>query len=447
MENISGLRVTTLEPIMVAPAEGTPSEVLYLSNIDNQLLTRFTCQTLHVYGSSPTNHADPVHVILHALSKALVYYYPLAGRLRITADGRLEVRCTGEGAVFVEGTANCSLEEVGYLAQLTPCLKQLLYEYPTTYEHHDIPPLVIQVTRFLCGGFVLGLALSHSMADGLGFSQFLNALADLARGAPLLSVTPEWKREILKPRNPPTVIYDHKEFACISPGRSTLTDVTPTGDRVACSILITSHSLNKLKENVLAGAMKSGDTQYVYCSRFEALAAFLWKARVKALKIPFDEEVRLLFAVNMRKMYKPPLPEGFYGNAISCACVAVSAKVVHEAALWDLVRMMKEEKARLTDEYLRSAIDFLELHPPNQQVGPPSAAELYLSDWSRLGWSVVDFGWGDAMNITPICCPFVFIIYFLSPPNTEKDGLRVMTCFPNSETMEVFKSEMAKLEM
>jgi hypothetical protein len=80
------------------------------------------------------------------------------------------------------------LEEVGYLTQLKPCLKQLLYEYPTTYEHHDIPPLVFEVMRFLCGGFVLDLGLSHCMSNELGFSQFLNAITDLARGAPLLSV-------------------------------------------------------------------------------------------------------------------------------------------------------------------------------------------------------------------------------------------------------------------
>lgn len=448
--NITGLCVNTLKPVMVAPAENTPDEVLYLSNIDNEVGVRVTCQTLHVYRSCPSNQADPAQVIRLALSKALVYYYPLAGRMRKTADGRLEVWCTGEGAVFVEGSANCSLEEVGYLTQLRPCLKQLLYEYPATYEHHDIPPLVVQVTRFLCGGFVLGLGLSHCMSDGLGFSQFLNAIAELARGAPLLSVTPVWKREILKPRSPPTVNFDHKEFARINPSRSSLIDVTATGGPVPGSFVVTAQSLDKLKKNILAAAMKD-DEQYLYCSRFEALAAFVWKSRVKALKIPFDEQVRFVFAVDVRKAYKPPLPQGFYGNGFFCACVEVCAKVVIEASLWDLVRILKEEKAKLTDEYLRSAIDFLELHPPKPRVGPPSATELYLSDWSRIQYSLADFGWGHAMNVTPVCFPFLFFCIFLEPPNTNKDdkiknGMRIITCLP-SKAMEIFKSEMAKLDM
>jgi omega-hydroxypalmitate O-feruloyl transferase len=450
LDNIAGLSVTTLQPIMVTPAENTPKEILYLSNIDSQAEVRATCQTLHVYGACPKNHAVPAHVIRHAISKALVYYYPFAGRMRENADGKLEVWCTGEGAVFVEGSANCSLEEVGYLAQLTPFLKQLVYDYPMVYKHHDIPPLVIQVTRFRCGGFVLGLGVSHCMSDGLGFSQFLNAIADLARGAPLLSVTPVWKREILKPRSPPTVNFDHKEFAPINPSRSSVIDVNATGSPVPGSFLVTAQSLDKLKKNVLAGKMKD-DEQNLYCSTFEALAAFVWKSRVKAVEISFDEEVRLYFAVNVRKLYKPPLPEGYYGNGFFGACVVASARVVREASLWDLVRMVKEEKARLTDEYLRSVIDFLDLHDPKPEVGPPSATELYLSDWSRMAFSQVDFGWGEAVNVTPASFPFVHVCIFLPPPitNTDakrKNGIRVITCLP-SEAMEIFKSEMGKLDM
>lgn len=449
-DNITGFSVTTLQPIMVTPAENTPKEVLYLSNIDTQVSLTVTWHTLHVYGTCPTNHRDPDDVIRHALSKALVYYYPMAGRLRKTADGRLEVWCTGEGAVFVEASANCTLEEVGYLTQLTPCLKQLIYEYPVTYEHHDIPPLVIQVTHFLCGGFVLGFGLSHCMIDGLGFSQFLSAMADLARGMPLLSVTPEWKREILKPRiSPPIVNFEHKELACINPSRNNLIDAT--AGLIQRSFLLTSQSLNKLKKDALAGKAKD-DEQYLYCSTFEALAAFVWKSRVKALQIPLDEEVRLLFAVNVRKVSKPSLPEGYYGNGFFGACVAVSAKVVSESSLWYLVRMVKEAKARLTDEYLMSAMDFLELHRPEPQGSPPpTTTELYLSDWSRMAYSQVDFGWGEAMNVSTVSIPSVNICVFLPPPNTnaddkEKNGIRVVTCLP-TKAMEEFNSEMKKLNM
>jgi hypothetical protein len=42
---------------------------------------------------------DPIKVLKHALSQTLVYYYPLAGRIREGARGKLMVDCTGEGDV------------------------------------------------------------------------------------------------------------------------------------------------------------------------------------------------------------------------------------------------------------------------------------------------------------------------------------------------------------
>jgi hypothetical protein len=84
------------------------------------------------------------------------------------------------------------------------------------------------------------------MIDGVGFSQFLNAIGDLARGEPLISVTPEWKREILKPRSPSMVHFDHKEFTGINPSRGSLIDVSAIGGLVPGSFVVTAQSLDKL---------------------------------------------------------------------------------------------------------------------------------------------------------------------------------------------------------
>ena len=59
----------------------------------------------------------------------------------------------------------------------------------------------VQVTRLACGGFILGVRLNHTRADGVGLAQFLGAVAELARGAQSPSVLPVWKRELLEGRN------------------------------------------------------------------------------------------------------------------------------------------------------------------------------------------------------------------------------------------------------
>ncbi|KAK3429668.1 hypothetical protein EUGRSUZ_E01160 [Eucalyptus grandis] len=56
---------------------------------------------------------DPARVVKEALAKALVYYYPLAGRTWEGPDCKLGVDCTGEGILFVEADADVSLQELG----------------------------------------------------------------------------------------------------------------------------------------------------------------------------------------------------------------------------------------------------------------------------------------------------------------------------------------------
>lgn len=58
----------------------------------------------------------------------------------------------------------------------------------------------IQVTKFACDGFVIGLTFCHSICDGLGAAQFLNAVGDLARGLEQRSIAPMWHRDFFPPQ-------------------------------------------------------------------------------------------------------------------------------------------------------------------------------------------------------------------------------------------------------
>ncbi|KAG6410011.1 hypothetical protein SASPL_128058 [Salvia splendens] len=131
-----------------------------------------------------------VEVIREALGKALVPYYPLAGRLRVSDENELQIACTGDGIWVVDALADCTLDDVNYLddAMFIPYEKLLPPPPPQT---DGVDPLVqIQVTQFGCDGFVMGLIFCHSICDGLGAAQFLNAVGEMARGVPAPTTPP-----------------------------------------------------------------------------------------------------------------------------------------------------------------------------------------------------------------------------------------------------------------
>uniref|UniRef100_A0A804HV67 Uncharacterized protein n=1 Tax=Musa acuminata subsp. malaccensis TaxID=214687 RepID=A0A804HV67_MUSAM len=102
--------VTRTSRSFVAPCEETPRGSLGLSFIDREPVFRYVVRSLHVF----RHGREPARVIREALSKALVKYYPFAGRFADDPDGGGEVRvaCTGEGVWFVEAKTDCSLEDM-----------------------------------------------------------------------------------------------------------------------------------------------------------------------------------------------------------------------------------------------------------------------------------------------------------------------------------------------
>ena len=135
------------EPELVIPAKPTPHERKLLSDIDDQEGHRFQIRGLHCYRySSSMQGKDPAKVIREALSKSLVFYYPLAGRLREGPDGKLMVDCTAEGVLFVEADANVTLDEFGHMLHPPfPCYEELLHETPGSNELLNCSLLQIQV--------------------------------------------------------------------------------------------------------------------------------------------------------------------------------------------------------------------------------------------------------------------------------------------------------------
>ncbi|GLJ42497.1 hypothetical protein SUGI_0880890 [Cryptomeria japonica] len=433
------LKVKSFEPVMVAPSLPSPKTILPLSSIDNLPLLRGNIfNSLLVYNAHHSISADPAKIIREALSKVLVYYFPFAGRLRSKENGEVEVECTGEGAVFVEAMADNSLSELGDFDDGNPSFQQLLFSLPlSTTPIENFHLLVVQVTRFTCGGFVVGVSFHHSICDGGGACQFLKGLAEMVRGEIKPSLEPIWNRELWKPEDPIKLQFYH--FESIMESTHNLHQPPIIDESVQASLVIKYDVIKCIKKYFME---ESKD----FFSTFEVVSALAWKARTKALKISSYENVKLLFAMDMRRSVDLPLPQGYYGNAIGMGCAIDIAQDLTNGSLLRATKIIKRSKSSLNDAYLKPNIATCSC-TSNMHVKQDNL--LALSDWRRLGFHEVDFGWGDAKNVSSLlpmekglAMPDYFI--FVESPKHMPDGIKILMCMPMS-IVKAFETEMESM--
>lgn len=427
------------EPELIAPARTTPRELKPLSDFDDQQQLRFQIPGIQFYPKNPSMQGkDPVKIIREAIAQTLVFYYPLAGRLREGPNRKLIVDCTGEGVIFIEADADVTLEQFGdTLLPPFPCIQELLYDVPGTSDIVNCPLVLIQVTRLKCGGFTFALRLNHTMSDGIGLLQFITAIGEMARGATAPSVAPVWERHRLCARHSPRITCLHHEFD------HNIIDIN-------------NFSLNNV--NVVHNSFFFGSTQIsalrrllpphlLHCTNFEVIVACIWRCITIALKNNDPkEEVRVLYFVNGRNKLNPPLPKGYYGNACACPAAKTSAAKLSQNPLGYALELVKQLKEKVTEEYMKSTADLMAIR------GRPSFTNGWLyvvSDLTRAGFREVDFGWGKAVYGGPtwggrITNNEVGSFYIPFRNKKGEDVIVVPIILPAS-AMEIFVKEMDKM--
>ncbi|EXC29146.1 Omega-hydroxypalmitate O-feruloyl transferase [Morus notabilis] len=383
-------------------------------------------RTIHGFKSSERGNDKAGEVIRDALGKVLVHYYPLAGRLMISSEGKLVINCTGEGVVFVEAEADCEMKEIGDVTKKPnpDTLGKLVYDVPGTKNILEMPLLVAQVTKFKCGGFALGLCVNHCMVDGIAGLEFVNSWGETARGLPL-TVPPFLDRTILKSRDPPRIEYLHGEF-------SEIKDISYTNRLYEEKVLYKSFCfypdmLDKLKVK----AKENGALEK--CTTFEALSAFVWRARTKALSMLPEQETKLLFAVDGRPRFIPPLPKGYFGNGIVITNSICQAGELLEKPLSFAVRLVQDAIKLVNDSYMRSSIDYFEI----TRTRPSLACTLLITTWYSVAFRTTDFGWGKPVLSGPVALPQKEMILFLYD-GEETKSVNVLLCLP-AHAMKMFQ--------
>lgn len=106
-------KVQVIELSFVAPSEAAPTKELWLSPLDLAMANRGHTPLAFFYRSGAA-FSDDAARIKEGMAKALAAFYPLAGRLGVDGDGRAQIRCNGEGALFVVARSDLKSDDLDF---------------------------------------------------------------------------------------------------------------------------------------------------------------------------------------------------------------------------------------------------------------------------------------------------------------------------------------------
>ncbi|XP_074274258.1 alcohol acyltransferase 9-like [Silene latifolia] len=418
MENNKYFKIK--ESTVIIPSDPTPDCILSLSTLDSQLIIRFVVEYLLVYNTPPGIDRSQFSTrIKSALSRALIQYYPLSGRVSESPGRTLQVDCRAQGVVFVEAESEYKLSDFEWAPRHVEEWRPLMW------VHEDdvlkgAPILVVQLTWLADGAVAVGFGFNHTVCDGFGAAAFINSFADLTRGLNFIGPKPVWERHLLDPApivesdiGVSRVDLDHSEF-------SPVTDCCGFIDRfsseqlIPTSIVFDKAQINELKKKA------SVTTKF---TSFDVISAHIWRCWARSLQFPPNQTLKLLFSVNFRNRVKSGLPSGFYGNGFVLGCAQTTAKDLTEKGLGYASELIRKAKERVDDKYVREIIELVN----GNKRSPDLVGVLILTQWTRLGLERADFGLGKLAHVVPICCGNYCL---LLPVLNQKEEVRVMMGIP-----------------
>ncbi|KAJ7976400.1 spermidine hydroxycinnamoyl transferase-like [Quillaja saponaria] len=399
--------VTVTASYTVAPQEPTPNGHLTLSQIDQIQPNHITA--IFVYKSNPKSRTNAIKALRDSLSKILVYYYPLAGRLRrITQGGLLELQCNAKGVHLFEAEDEKLMVDYGDFAP-TDAIKDLIprVDYGTT-PLEEWPLLLVQLTRFSCGGLCVGIAICHVVVDGWASFQFVKLWAKLALGAENLDkheIPIHERTLLLSPKTNPLMAHKKFQKPCFPFVLGCSDNKEEQKKETSVALLeLSKDQVEKLKKKANNDKMLV-DRAY---SRYEAIAAHIWKCICKARQDDYNafQPTVVRIMTDIRNRLKPSVPLNYAGNAIHAILTPVSHyNDIISNPLSFAAQKIREGTERLTDEYIRSALDYSARQQKENGLRSESVVDFYgnpninIGSWMSLPGYEANFGWGKPVYV------------------------------------------------
>ncbi|XP_044446851.1 putrescine hydroxycinnamoyltransferase 1-like [Triticum aestivum] len=265
-----------------------------------------------------------------------------------------------------------------------PSTKQRRLFVPHVSDSDDLL-WATQVTFLKWGGVVLGSAIHHAAMDGSAVFHFLRTWSAFSRDGDRAMVNlPCHDRSRLCARDPPVVHPD--ALSIFSPKINLPPQPGPLVNEVV-AFTLGKDQLSTLKH------ISGGDS----VSTFSAVSAHLWQCMCLARQLPPDAATQLMFSANVRRIMRPPLPDGYFGNAIINLSVGDNVHAITSRELSYIAQRIRDTHRRVNDELVHSAIDYLELAKRDDErpaTGNLPVTVIRVVSWLGMPSYDADFSWG-----------------------------------------------------
>jgi hypothetical protein len=368
---------------------------------------------------------EPVKTIKKALSRALIHYYPVAGRLAGGAgpyDGEMHIVCSSncqQGVSFVGASAECALDDMP-----AALLDDLAMDYPEQFRCQQADALLLmQVTVFSCGGFYVGVTWNHVLADGVGIGQFLQAVGELARGMSRPSILPV--------RSDDALWASHRQGIVAG----SISGMEITNDLAFLDLTIPWSLISQVKAEIgFAHGHKP-------CTVFEVVVAVIWQCRTRSVLSDNPEApVSLIFPSNVRDLLGAR--HGYYGNCCVTQSAQATSGQVGNGETKDVVKLIRRVRENIQAMFNNNDNLGAMQEKETLRIGYKT---LMVSSWRNLGLEAADFGGGRPARVRWLCKKVCVPHCVVCPPCKGKNGVNVLAHIVKKEHVDAFLRELAAL--
>ncbi|KZV32145.1 spermidine hydroxycinnamoyl transferase [Dorcoceras hygrometricum] len=447
------MKVVLNNSCLVQPAEPTWNGPMPLTEFDQTDVIAHV-QTIYFYRPSETwlTQKGAIFTTLEtSLSRILVHFYPLAGRLRWLDGARLVLECNGKGVQLMEAETDADLDILGDFTA-SPYFHHLIHPINYKAPIEEIPLVIVKLTRFKCGGIALCYSISHAVVDGQSALHLISEWANMARGDSLRDV-PCLDRTLLRAGDPPIPIsdqpcFEHEQFDPLPLliGQDNFENERKK-ETTAAMLKLTKIQVEMLKNEAnRTRPFNDGDRVF---TRYEAIAAHIWRCACRARGHIYEQPTSASLCLDVRNRVQPALPRKYFGNAIvdvaatGCSGDIVTRPLGYAASrIREAINMVSSEFVHNTLDYLKNLQDLStlqDIHGMKTNQGPfYGNPNLGIISWLSLPLYGLDFGWGKEIFMGPgtyVCDGDIIIL-----PGHDEDGSLIVSLCLQAGYIEDFKN-------